>query len=157
MTDSEDYSVETALLAAERDELADWVQDFLASPGSDNALLGQQLTEQLQSWKGPVRLPLERLHRLAGPPDEPVLVAVDDDDWHDRVDDMAERIERGWQPAPVIVSYRDPRLVLEDGNHRVESLRRAGQSETWAVVGFADEQQRQRFEASQHPGHNGGR
>jgi len=35
--------------------------------------------------------------------------------------------------------------VLEDGNHRVESIRQAGRRRTWAVVGFERPQERDRF------------
>jgi len=45
----------------------------------------------------------------------------------------------------VVVSYRDEQYVLEDGNHRAESLRRAGHAEAWAVIRFDDEEQRDRF------------
>ena len=37
------------------------------------------------------------------------------------------------------------KLVLEDGNHRVEALRRAGVDLTWAVVAFDDPTERDRF------------
>lgn len=147
MSDEQRYSVDAARAAAGRGELGDWVARFLASPGSDNAPLGDKLSDRLRFWAGPLQLPLRRLHRLAGPPEDPVLCAVDDDYWDDRVDAMAERIEEdGWDPAPVIVSYRGGQLVLEDGNHRVESLRRAGQDHAWAVVGFADEADHAAFE-----------
>lgn len=146
MSEPQEFSVQTAQAAAERDELGEWVSRFLRSPGSDNAALAEILSERLSWWVGPVRLPLKRLHRLAGPPDEPVLCPVDEEFWDDRVDDMAERIEEeGWEPTPVIVSYRDGDLVLEDGNHRSESLRRAGEPETWAVVGFERREDRDRF------------
>jgi hypothetical protein len=36
-------------------------------------------------------------------------------------------------------------LVLEDGNHRVEALRRAGSNQAWAVIGFVDPEERDRF------------
>ena len=147
MSDGPDYTVETARAAADADDLSTWVSAFLASPGSDNAALAELLSERLQHWVGPLQLPLNRLHRLAGPPDEPVLCPVDEEYWDDRVDDMAERIEGGWEPSPVIVSYRNGQLVLEDGNHRVESLRRAGRRETWAVVGFENDTDRDLFSA----------
>jgi hypothetical protein len=41
MSDDQDYSVESAREAAERDELGEWVARFLASPGSDNAELAE--------------------------------------------------------------------------------------------------------------------
>jgi hypothetical protein len=143
---SNEFSVETAKQAAERGELHDWVKRFLASPGSDNAPLAATLDEQLEYWTGPVQLPLRRIRRLAGPPGDPVLCPVDDDYWDDRVDDMAERIEDDdWEPTPVIVVFRDGQLDLEDGNHRLESVRRAGGHEAWAVVGFESETDRDAF------------
>jgi hypothetical protein len=145
MSHVQQHSVETAREAEARDELGDWVARFLSSPGSDNAALAAQLTERPRSWLGPVRLPIDRLHRLAGPPGEPVLCPQDEDDWPENVEEMEELVEDGWEPPPVIVTYRDGQLVLEDGNHRVESLRRAGEQEAWAIVGFDDPGERERF------------
>src|SRR5829696_9212208 len=98
---SHQFSLESARQAAQRDDLRRWVAEFLSSPGSDNAALADQLTERSPSWIGPVRLPLNQLHRLAGPEGEPVLCVVDDDDWRDDVDDMKEEIEEGWDPPPL--------------------------------------------------------
>lgn len=145
----DEYSVEAARHAAEADELGAWVTRFLASPGSDNALLAERLSQRLGRWIGPLRLPLGRIQRLAGPPDDPVLCPVDENYWDDRVDDMADRIDGdGWEPPPVIVSYRNGQLVLEDGNHRVESVRRVGREHVWAVVGFESDHDRAAFDAA---------
>jgi hypothetical protein len=142
-----EFSVEAARAAAERDDLGAWVAEFLRSPGSDNAALAEALTERTSCWLGPLRLPIDRLNRLAGPPGSPVLEAVDDDDWRDDVEDLAQLIDEGFEPPPVIVRARDDQLVLEDGNHRVEALRRAGRRDAWAVVGFHDPADRDRFVA----------
>ncbi len=148
MDDGQDYTTETARTAAASDELGDWVARFLASPGSDNAELAELLAERPRWWIGPVQLPIDRLNRLAGPSDQPVLEPTDDDEWRDDVADMAERIEGGWEPPPVVVTYRDDQLVLEDGNHRVEGLRRAGIDQAWSVVNFLDPDERDRFLAA---------
>lgn len=144
------FTVDTAREAATRGELATWVREFLASDGSDNAELGRILTERERWWIGPLELPIRALHRLVGPPGDPVLVAIADDDWwRDDVHEMAERIDGDeWEPPPVVVSYRDQHLALEDGNHRVEGLRRSGAEQTWAVVGFDSEAERDQFMAS---------
>jgi hypothetical protein len=146
MTADDSESLDAARGAATRDELGAWVAEFLASPGSDNAKLGEELTSELRWWLGPVEVPLSRLHRLAGPPGDAVLCPVDDDYWRDDVDDVAEKVDDGWDPPPVIVSYRDGRLVLEDGNHRVEGLRRGGVDQAWAVIGFVDPEERDNFQ-----------
>jgi len=142
------HTVETARAAAERDELVRWVTEFLASPGSDNAELGEALSTSHRWWIGPVELPLDRLHRLAGPPGAPVLEELAEDEWRDDVDDLAERVEDGHQPPPLIVTYDDDGLMVEDGNHRVEAIRRAGESTAWAVVGFETEGARDDYLAS---------
>jgi hypothetical protein len=145
MTDRHEYSLDTARAAADRDELGAWVDGFLRSPGSDNPALADQLAQRHFCWLGPVEVQLDRLRRLAGPPGAPVLCPVDDDYWGDNVDDMEERVEEGWEPPPVIVTSHDDELTVEDGNHRIESLRRSGARETWAVIGFEDPGDRDKF------------
>lgn len=147
MEDDPQFSVQSARRAADEGRLGDWVVQFLASPGSDNPVLAEKLSNELGWWTGPLRLPLNRLNRLAGPPGDPVLCPVDEEFWDDRVDIMDELAEQGWEPPPVIVVYRAGQFFLEDGNHRVESVRQAGREATWAVVGFADQQERDRFTA----------
>jgi hypothetical protein len=145
MTDGERFTVETARRAAEREELAEWVARFLSSPGSDNPLLAEILSDPPRTWIGPVRLRIDQLNRLAGPSDHPVLCPVDDDDWRDDVEDLGAKVEDGWEPPPMVVTFRDEQLVLEDGNHRVEGLRRAGEEGAWAVVSFESPEERDRF------------
>jgi hypothetical protein len=147
MSDDHKYSVAAARAAAERNELDAWVARSLTSSGSDNAALAGKLLQPPRWWLGPVMLPLDQLQRLAGPSDAPVLCPVDEDYWRDDVEEMAERIEDRWEPPPVIVSHRDGRLELEDGNHRVEGLRRAGKGYAWAVIAFEDPGERNRFVA----------
>ena len=145
MSDDHEYSVEAAREAAERGELDSWVARFLASPGSDNAPLAARLSERPCWWLGPVQVPVDHLQRLAGPPDAPVLCPVDEDYWRDDVEDLEEKVRDGWEPPPVIATYRDGRLYLEDGNHRVEGVRRSGAREAWTVIGFDDPGERDRF------------
>ena len=140
----DDFSIDSARTAARRDELDAWVAAFLRSPGSDNAVLAAELEDRTASWYGPVRLPFDHLHRLAGPPDQPTLAPLNDDDL-ETVEEMGNSIDDGWQAPPLIVSYRDAQLVVEDGNHRIEGLRRCGHADYWAVVGFDDDDQRQAF------------
>ena len=91
-TDVEDtdfeHTVEGARAAAERDELPAWIGDFLRSPGSDNAALGDELESSGRVWSGPVELPFDELNRLAGPPDQPTLGEFDGGDDNDRVEEM---------------------------------------------------------------------
>ncbi len=150
MRGGKEYTSETARDAAQHDRLGEWVAEFLSSPGSDNVELADELTGRMGWWLGPVRVPIDDLHRLAGPPGAPVLRELDDDEWRDDVDQLSRRIEAGQDPPPVIASFRDGRLVLEDGNHRVEAVRRAGAGECWAVIGFERPEERDRYLARSH-------
>lgn len=121
--------------------MADWVAEFLASDGSDNAVLGEQMRNDYSIWFGPVRIGFDRLHRLAGPPDQPTLERLDSEDI-ERVESMEESIEDGWTPPPFVATWQGDHLVLEDGNHRAEGVRRSGDDGYWCVVGVNTESER---------------
>jgi hypothetical protein len=148
MGDHPEFSVEAAQRAAARDELDTWMTEFLASPGSDNPELAEILQGRELWWLGPLLLPIDRLHRLAGPPGHPVLSEVDESWWRDDVEGLGQRISDGWEPPPLVVTYRDRQLVVEDGNHRVEAIRQAGRDDAWAIVGFEDREMRDRYATS---------
>lgn len=139
------HTTASARAAAADDRLGEWTRDFLASPGSDNAPLGEILSDPPRSWLGPVKVPLDQLVRLAGPEGHPVLEEVDEGYWRDDVQELADDIDDGETVAPVVATFRDDRLHLEDGNHRVEALRRAGVEWAWTVIAFDDDTTRDRF------------
>lgn len=149
MHNDHEFSVSAARRAAAAGALGPFVADFLAAPGSDNTALGRELADEVVVWTGPMQLPFDVLHRLAGPPDQPTLGRLDEDDL-DTVESMRESIDDGWEPAPLVVTYDEQReqLVLEDGNHRVEGLRRAGERSYWSIVGFRSHAAHDAFDAA---------
>ena len=74
-----------------------------------------------------------------------------EEEWESDVGRMEHSIEEGWHPPPLLVSHRDGRYYLEDGNHRCETLRRSGATEAWTILLFHDEEERDRFLA-EHAG-----
>jgi hypothetical protein len=102
----DEFSVDGARPAERRGELGAWVDVFLRSPGSDNAALAEELSNRKASWCGPLRLRFDNLHRLAGPPDQPTVTRLSDDDL-ETVEEMSDSIDDGWEAPPLIVSYRD--------------------------------------------------
>jgi hypothetical protein len=137
MDDTRRFTLAGAHRAAADDELAQWVGAFLASPGSDNAVLAAALAQDEHWWLGPLRVLVGDLVRLAGPEDE-ALCAVEPEEWEGDVDAMEGSLEDGWQPPPLLAEYQDGRLLLQDGNHRFEALVRAGESHAWTLVYFDD-------------------
>jgi hypothetical protein len=143
----ESFDLGSARRAADRDETAQWVGDFLASDGSDNEVLAAALAMQEHWWVGPIRVPVDDLVRLAGPEDD-ALVAIADDEWDDDVSSMEESVDAGWEPPPLLAEHQDGRLLLQDGNHRYEALVRAGAQTAWALIYFDDPGTRDTFVAS---------
>ena len=144
------FSLESAFEAAERDDLALWVGDFLASRGSDNAVLAAALAQREHWWLGPRRVPIDDLVRLAGPEDD-ALVEIEADEWEHDVTAMEGSVEQGWEPPPLLVEYQDGKLLLQDGNHRYEALTRAGATHAWVIIWFDDPAERDRYAAASPP------
>jgi hypothetical protein len=138
------FDLEGARRAAARDETARWVGDFLASKGSDNAILAAALAQRRHWWLGPVELPIADLVRLAGPEDD-ALVPIDEREWEADVQSMEESVESGWEPPPLLAEYQDGRVLLQDGNHRYEALAREGADAAWVLVYFDDRADRDHF------------
>src|SRR6187397_2152906 len=138
------FDLASARRAADSDETALWVGDFLASRGSDNAVLAAALAQREHWWLGPISLPLDALTRLAGP-EHDVLVPVDDNEWEHDVAEMEESVEDGWEPPPLLAEFQNGQLLLQDGNHRYEALERAGARRAWVLVYFDDPGAWERF------------
>jgi hypothetical protein len=144
MREDRRFDLASAFSAADDDELALWVGDFLASRGSDNATLAAALATREHWWLGPVRLSLDLLVPLAGPDDD-ALCPVEPEDWEDDVGSMESSIEHGWEPAPLLAQYDRGELLLQDGNHRYEALKRSGETHAWVLVWFDDPDERRAF------------
>jgi len=145
MTRAQEFSLASAQQAADDDRLTEWVADFLASPGSDNALLGATLALSGATCLGPMRVELDWLTPMAGPNEDEVVVPIPEEDWESDVEAMEQSIAHGWHPPPLLVSHHDGTYLLEDGNHRYETLRRNGATDAWAILLFADETERDRY------------
>jgi hypothetical protein len=148
------FSLATARRAAAENRTAQWVGEFLASRGSDNATLAAALAEREHWWWGPVRLPVGELVRLAGP-EEDALVPIETHEWEEGVASMEAAIEAGWEPPPLLAELQGDRLLLQDGNHRYEALVREGVAEVWVLVYCDDERALDAYraqEAASEPG-----
>ncbi|MFA6299435.1 MAG: hypothetical protein WC642_09730, partial [Nocardioides sp.] len=88
MSDDEKFSLTSAQRAADEDRLADWVVDFLCSPGSNNPELAVALALKGTVYLGPIRIALDRLTPMAGPDGDEVVVPVAKEDWESDVEGM---------------------------------------------------------------------
>ena len=140
-----EFNLASARAAAAQDRTAIWVGDFLASRGSDNAVLAAALAQKRHWWVGPIEVPLDELERLAGPEADDVLVPIDEREWEGDVERMTASIDEGWEPPPLLAEHQDGRLLLQDGNHRYEALKREGAPTAWVLVFFDDPTTRDAF------------
>ena len=127
------FSLASAQRAASEGRTALWVGELLAIPGSDNAVLAAALAQQEHTWWGPVQVSTDALVRLAGPEDD-ALVPIESDEWEDDVGAMAESLEEGWEPPPLLAEWQDGELLLQDGTHRYEAQVRDGAERVWVLV-----------------------
>jgi len=142
------FDLASARAAAAEGRIAEWVGEFLASPGSDNATLAAGLAQRRHWWLGPLQLPVADLTRLAGP--EPSIECpIDPEDWNDEVELMNEELDEGWEPPPLLAQWSPEyqALLVQDGNHRLEALLREGASHAWVIAWFDDPDERDRFVA----------
>ena len=133
----ERFSLESARAASVAGRTAEWVGEFLASEGSDNAELAAGLATRPHWWVGPVAVPLGALDRLAGPEPD-ALCPIEPEEWEADLDGMEASLEHGWRPPPLLAQYVDGRLVLQDGNHRFAALQDAGATHAWTLIFFDD-------------------
>jgi hypothetical protein len=143
----ERFDLAGARRAAADGETARWVGDFLASKGSDNAILAAALAQKPHWWLGPIELPIDDLVRLAGPEDD-ALVPIDEQEWESDVRSMEESVESGWEPPPLLAEFQAGRILLQDGNHRYEALAREGARSAWVLVYFDHQDDRDSFAAT---------
>jgi hypothetical protein len=140
------FDLASARAAAGEGRIAEWVGEFLASPGSDNATLAAGLAQRRHSWLGPLQVPIDHLTRLAGP--EPsVECPIDPEEWNDDVDLMTDELDEGWEPPPLLAQWSPEHgaLLVQDGNHRLEALQREGASHAWVIAWFDDPNDLDRF------------
>jgi hypothetical protein len=127
-------TLDDAIAAGARGELADWVDAFLRGPGN-NVELADGLLRAPRWWRGPIELPLAQLIRLVGP--EPGMEYFEAaESWARRVDAMVDSLARGWQPPPLIAWYRGGQLTVQDGGHRLAALARGGRERAWTIIWF---------------------
>ena len=114
--------------------LEEWLQAFLREEGN-NIPFADGLLLAPRRYHAPVRMPLSDLTRCCGP--EPDMAfQVDRAAFERRVEGLMATIRAGaWDMPPLIVQrHPDGKLKLNDGNHRLEALRRLGVEDAWVLM-----------------------
>ena len=56
--------------------------------------------------------------------------------WASKTDDIEKFVKSGGELAPLIAEYKAGMLLLADGSHRHEGLRKAGHDSYWTIIWY---------------------
>ena len=158
-----DFTVRGALWCAEQGRLAAWVRAYLDAAGVFHGDLGENsdyherlaawFEREERFWAGPLELPLRRLIRRFGP-EEAMPWNEPRETWERRVTAIQNAFSNPSEMPPLIAHAVEAEpgeeggrftLLLNDGAHRHEALKRLGQTAFWVIVWFDSAAQQQAF------------
>lgn len=129
------FTLSSYLDALRRDRADQWTIRFIYREDEEQAA-------RLADGSGKQRiidhllLPLALLDRITGP-ERRCLWPEDPEIWESRVSGITRRLNRGFQPPPLLVARRrNGRYQVLDGNHRLEAMLRRGITE-WPCILFS--------------------
>lgn len=126
------FTVDEALKFASKGEIEEWVHLFLNSVG-DNKPFSEGLKLQKRYWLGPLLIELDKLRRCCGPELEMQFV-VPSDGWENHITNFQSLIRSGWNIPPLIAYNEGEYLIVNDGNHRLEAMKREGIEKCWVII-----------------------
>ena len=130
--DKMSFSVEEALEFTSKGEIEEWVHLFLNSIG-DNKPFSEGLKLQKRYWLGPLFIELNKLERCCGPEPE-IQFVVPADGWESHITYFQSLIRNGWNMPPLIAYNEGNYLLVNDGNHRLEAMRREKVEKCWVII-----------------------
>lgn len=130
--DNMTFTVEEAISFSKEGRIEEWVHLFLNSVG-DNVPFSEGLKLEKRYWTGPLLIKLDKLRRCCGP--EPEMEYFNaHEDWESEIGKFQGLIRNGWDMPPLIVQHEGNDLVVNDGNHRLEAMKREGIEKCWVII-----------------------
>ncbi|MCK8058660.1 MULTISPECIES: ParB N-terminal domain-containing protein [unclassified Fusibacter] len=125
------FSISEAIKYAQNDLIETWLTNFLSGIGN-NPGLASGLRIEPRNYLGPVLVDLKTFNRCCGP--EPEMKHHEPTgNFEARVKSIEQAIVSGYEMPPLLVNLEKGALELTDGNHRYESLLRAGYTHYWTI------------------------
>ena len=126
------FTVEEALSFSKEGRVEEWVHLFLNSVG-DNVPFSEGLKLERRYWTGPLLIKFDKLRRCCGP--EPEMEYFNEPEgWEAEISKFQKLIRSGWEMPPLIAQHEGNDIVVNDGNHRMEALKREGIEECWVII-----------------------
>jgi hypothetical protein len=140
LTKSPTWWTESAQQYARAGRLEEWIYAYLATDGWNDALL-KRLRRQQRWWRGPIETAHADLVRICGP-ESHMEYRVDTHAWERHVSLLQQGLPNNrLRVPPLIVEYRGETLIICDGAHRYEAMRRLGWQTCWIVIWYDSEEQ----------------
>ena len=113
--------------------LEEWIHLFLYGEGN-NKPFSDGLKIEPRRFLAPEKMNLNRLARCCGPEAE-MQFNVPEEGFIKRVGNIFDRYKNGnWDMPPLIVCRGGNGYIINDGNHRYEALKKAGEAQHWVIV-----------------------
>jgi len=128
------FSLKSVKTLSRDSRTSEWVHAFLLGPG-DNRALSDGLKKAERRWLGPIEVPVAWLERCCGPEPE-MEFQVGPVGWSNRLATLTEALDAGVDFPPIIAEYRDGRLSVRDGNHRLGTFELAGRETMWTLIWY---------------------
>jgi hypothetical protein len=126
------FNVEEAIEFSKEGKIEEWVHLFLNSVGK-NVPFSEGLKLMKRYWIGPVLITLDKLQRCCGP-EEDMEYKVDSCGWEHHISRFQQLIQDGWDMPPLIVQHDNNQLIVNDGNHRLEAMKREGYEMCFVII-----------------------
>ena len=129
--------VKEAILALKHGNLGKWLLELLKRTEPKNIDLIKLITKKGKELKGPELMPLKEFKRTFGP-EQNMLYRESHSEFEKRVAQIYKALRAGFKPAPLLIEKSPQGLLVLDGNHTLEALRR-NHKEYWAIYYSGDE------------------
>lgn len=131
-------TTKSAIEFANNNELEKWVHLFLCNEG-DNIPFSEGLKLEPRKYYAPVLMNLNLFARCCGPENN-VKFQISESGFNANVNAIMSKYQNGdWDMPPLIINHTENKYELNDGNHRLEALKRLNINEFWVIIWETDE------------------
>jgi hypothetical protein len=116
------FTVDEAIEFSKQGGIEGWVHLFLNSVGN-NVPFSEGLKLEKRYWTGTLLISLDKLTRCCGP-----------EEWEIEINKFRKLICNGWEMPPLIAQHEGNELKVNDGNHRLEAMKREGIEKCLVII-----------------------
>lgn len=132
------FTIKEAMDFSTKGKIEEWVHLFLNSIG-DNKPLSDGLKLEKRFWLGPIAISINDLNRCCGP-ESNMEYFNSDDSWDKEIKKFQKLIKDEWDMPPLIAENIRGELIIRDGNHRLEAMKRENFDKCFVIIWDSENQ-----------------